>query len=56
MLKSRLKEIKPIGNVDIEFFMASIQEFYPNVAPFLNSRSFKTAQELGPGDDVGAIV
>jgi len=54
-LKSRLKEIKQIGNVGIEIFMASIQGFYPRVAPFLDSRSFKTAQELGLGDDVGTM-
>jgi len=54
-LKSRLKEIKQMGNVGIEIFMASIQGFYPRVAPFLDSRSFKTAQELGLGDDVCAM-
>lgn len=54
-LISRLKEIKQLGSVGVEIFVAGIQGFYPRVAPFLDSRSFKTAQELGLGGDINAM-
>jgi hypothetical protein len=50
-LKARVGEIKQIGNVGAEIFVASVQGICPAVAPFLDSRSAKTAEELGLGGD-----
>jgi len=38
-----------------EIFLGSIQHFFENVAPFLDSRSKKTAIAIGFGEDVDTI-
>ncbi|ROT42212.1 hypothetical protein SODALDRAFT_326388 [Sodiomyces alkalinus F11] len=54
-LKERVQEIKGLGQVGSDIFLGSIQNFFPNVAPFLDNRSRKTAQKIGLGDDLDKI-
>ena len=51
----RIREIKQIGPLGVDIFLASIQEFYPRIAPVLDMRSAKTAVEIGLGDDINAM-
>jgi hypothetical protein len=54
-LSARLQEIKGIGPVGVGIFLGSIQQSFPNVAPFLDDRSRRTAEQIGLGDDVDTI-
>ncbi|KAJ9131031.1 hypothetical protein NKR23_g11913 [Pleurostoma richardsiae] len=54
-LSARLKEIKGLGPMGTEIFLGSIQHFFENVAPFLDSRSKKTAIAIRFGEDVDTI-
>ncbi|KAL1869995.1 hypothetical protein VTK73DRAFT_2838 [Phialemonium thermophilum] len=54
-VSDRLKDIKGLGPMGIELFLGSIQHYFPAVAPFLDSRSRKTAAEIGLGHDLDAI-
>ncbi|KAL2760289.1 hypothetical protein ACRALDRAFT_1078933 [Sodiomyces alcalophilus JCM 7366] len=54
-LRERVQEVKGIGQVGSDIFLGSIQNFFPNVAPFLDNRSRKTAHNIGLGDDLDDI-
>jgi len=50
-IRTRLKEIKGLGDVGVDIFMDTAQAVWPCLAPFLDPRSAKTAIALGiPGD------
>lgn len=50
-IRTRLKEIKGLGDVGIDIFMDTAQAVWPCLAPFLDPRSAKTAGAIGtPGD------
>lgn len=55
VLKRRLKEIKGLGDVGADIFVAEIQEVWPRLAPVLDRRSLKTAEEVGLGKDVEGL-
>ncbi|KAL8930835.1 MAG: hypothetical protein Q9208_000376 [Pyrenodesmia sp. 3 TL-2023] len=51
-IRALLKEIKGIGNVGLDIFCDTAQHIWPCLAPFIDPRSMKTAQQCGLGDDV----
>lgn len=55
VLKRRLKQIKGLGDVGADIFVAEIQEVWPRLAPVLDRRSLKTAEEVGLGKDVEGL-
>lgn len=54
-IRKLLKEIKGIGNVGVDIFCDTAQEIWPCLAPFIDPRSMKTAQQCGLGDDLEKI-
>ncbi|KAJ5690395.1 hypothetical protein N7462_004787 [Penicillium macrosclerotiorum] len=54
-IQRRMKEIKGIGDLGAELFLDQVHSVWPSVAPFLDSRSLKTAEEIGIGTDLDAI-
>lgn len=54
-VRSLLKEIKGIGNVGTDIFCDTAQGIWPCLAPFIDPRSMKTAQQCGLGEDLNAI-
>ncbi|KAL9017311.1 MAG: hypothetical protein Q9185_005368 [Variospora sp. 1 TL-2023] len=54
-IRTRLKEVKGIGNVGLDIFCDTAQHIWPCLAPFIDPRSMKTAQQCGLGDDVDKI-
>ncbi|KAJ5496929.1 FAD dependent oxidoreductase [Penicillium fimorum] len=50
-----LKEVKGIGDLAVEVFFNSVQSVWPSIAPFVDSRSLKTAAEIGIGTDLDEI-
>ncbi|KAJ5356398.1 FAD dependent oxidoreductase [Penicillium concentricum] len=50
-----LKEVKGIGDLAVEIFFNSVQSVWPSIAPFIDSRSLKTASEIGIGTDLDNI-
>ena len=54
-IRKRLKEIKGIGNVGVDIFCDTAQEIWPCLAPFIDPRSMKTAQQCGLGEDLGMM-
>jgi len=46
-VRARLKEIKGLGNVAVDVFCDTAQGVWPFIAPFLDERSRKTAEEIG---------
>lgn len=54
-LRKNVQEVKGLGQVGSDIFLGSIQRFFPNVAPFLDSRSRQTAKKMGLGDDLDDI-
>ncbi|KAJ5423837.1 FAD dependent oxidoreductase [Penicillium cf. griseofulvum] len=50
-----LKEIKGIGDLAVEVFFNSVQGVWPSIAPSVDSRSLKTAAEIGIGTDLDEI-
>ncbi|KAL0263049.1 hypothetical protein SLS55_002024 [Diplodia seriata] len=55
MLRRRLKEVKGLGDVGADIFIAGVQGVWPRAAPFLDRRSAKTAEEVGLGGGVEAL-
>lgn len=51
-IRTLLKEIKGIGNVGLDIFCDTAQHIWPCLAPYIDPRSMKTAQQCGLGDDV----
>ena len=54
-MKRQMKEIKGMGDLAVELFFDNAQAVWPCLAPFLDSRSLDTAEEVGIGRDVDAI-
>jgi hypothetical protein len=50
-----IKEIKGLGDLGVDLFLNNAQSVWPPMAPFLDARSLKTAEELGIGTDLEAI-
>ena len=50
-----LQEIKGIGKVGADIFFDTAQNVWPSLAPFIDTRSMKTAEKCGLGKDVNAI-
>ncbi|KAJ5106888.1 TruB pseudouridylate synthase (N terminal domain) family protein [Penicillium angulare] len=50
-----VKEIKGVGDLGVELFFNDVQSVWPSIAPFLDSRSLNTADEIGIGRDLDAI-
>ena len=46
-IRKQVKEIKGIGDVGVGFFCDSVQAVWTCLAPCLDGRSFKTAEEVG---------
>lgn len=54
-IRASIKEIKGLGDLAAEIFLDNAQSVWPSVAPFVDSRSLKTADEIGIGTDLDAI-
>ncbi|KAJ5713439.1 uncharacterized protein N7483_010620 [Penicillium malachiteum] len=54
-VRELMKEIKGVGDLGVELFFNDVQSIWPSIAPFLDSRSLKTADEIGIGRDLDAI-
>ena len=54
-VRDLLKEIKGLGDVGADIFMDTVQGVWPVLAPSVDGRSLKEAEELGLGADVGAL-
>lgn len=54
-VRTRMMEIKGIGDLGVELFFNNVQSVWPEVAPFLDSRSLQTADEIGIGSDLDSI-
>ncbi|OQE44660.1 hypothetical protein PENCOP_c002G04269 [Penicillium coprophilum] len=50
-----LKEAKGIGDLAVEIYFNSVQSVWPSIAPSVDSRSLKTAAEIGIGTDLDEI-
>jgi hypothetical protein len=50
-----MKEIKGMGELAVEVFFNNVQSVWPAIAPFIDSRSLKTAVDVGIGDDLDYI-
>ena len=50
-----IKGIKGIGNVGTDIFFDTVQGVWPKLAPFIDPRSLKTAEQCGIGGDVDAL-
>lgn len=44
-----------MGELAVEIFINNAQSVWPAMAPFLDERSLKTAEEIGIGSDLDAI-
>ncbi|KAI1640875.1 hypothetical protein F4809DRAFT_589056 [Biscogniauxia mediterranea] len=54
-IRSELKHVKGLGDVGVDIFFDTVQHVWPCVAPFVDPRSLKTAEEIGIGGDVHAL-
>ncbi|KAL8732234.1 MAG: hypothetical protein Q9181_004035 [Wetmoreana brouardii] len=54
-VRKLLKEIKGIGNVGVDIFCDTAQEIWPCLAPFIDPRSMKTAEQCGLGGNMDKI-
>lgn len=50
-----LKEVRGLGDLAVEVFFNNAQSVWPSIAPFVDSRSLKTAAEIGVGTDLDYI-
>ncbi len=50
-----LKEIKGMGDLAVEVLFNNLQSIWPSIAPSIDSRSLKTAAEIGIGADLDQI-
>ncbi|CAI7652652.1 unnamed protein product [Penicillium glandicola] len=53
--KILLKDIRGMGDLAVEVFLNNVQSVWPSIAPTLDSRSLKTAAEMGIGTDLDQI-
>ncbi|KAJ5939272.1 hypothetical protein N7466_002406 [Penicillium verhagenii] len=54
-VRTLMKEFKGVGDLGVELFFNNVQSIWPSIAPFLDTRSLRTAEEIGIGTDVDAI-
>ncbi|KAJ5120529.1 uncharacterized protein N7515_009917 [Penicillium bovifimosum] len=54
-VKLLLKEVKGIGDLAAEVFLNNVQSVWPSIAPFIDSRSLKAADEIGIGTNLNQI-
>ncbi|KAL8724052.1 MAG: hypothetical protein Q9166_008161 [cf. Caloplaca sp. 2 TL-2023] len=54
-VRELVKEIKGIGNVGIDIFCDTAQGVWPCLAPFIDPRSMKTANQCGLSGDINII-
>ncbi|KAL1998648.1 hypothetical protein VTN02DRAFT_5807 [Thermoascus thermophilus] len=54
-VRSQIKQIKGLGDLGADLFVDSAQAVWPCLAPFLDARSRRTAEEVGIGTDLDAI-
>ncbi|KAJ5746185.1 hypothetical protein N7520_011367 [Penicillium odoratum] len=54
-VRGLMMEFKGIGDLGLELFFNNVQSVWPSIAPFLDSRSLQTAEEIGIGRDLDAI-
>ncbi|KAL4985984.1 hypothetical protein BDW68DRAFT_164269 [Aspergillus falconensis] len=50
-----VKEVHGLGDLGVELFFNNVQSVWPTIAPFVDSRSLKTAEDAGLGTDLNAI-
>ncbi|KAL4919813.1 COPI associated protein-domain-containing protein [Aspergillus aurantiobrunneus] len=50
-----VKEIHGLGDLGVELFFNNVQSVWPSIAPFVDSRSLQTAEDVGIGSDLNAI-
>lgn len=50
-----IKQIKGLGDVGVDIFFNNAQSVWRTLAPFIDTRSLRTADEVGIGTDVDAI-
>lgn len=50
-----IKEVKGLGDLAADLFFNSVQSVWPSMAPFVDTRSAQTAEEIGIGTDFDAI-
>ncbi|KAF2237196.1 hypothetical protein EV356DRAFT_496754 [Viridothelium virens] len=51
-IKSKVKEIKGLGDVGVNIFCDTMQGLWICLAPFMDPRSLRTAETIGLGSDV----
>ncbi|KAJ5697776.1 hypothetical protein N7488_011460 [Penicillium malachiteum] len=54
-VRKLMKEFKGVGDLGVELFFNNVQSIWPSIAPFLDSRSLNTADDIGIGRDLDAI-
>jgi hypothetical protein len=54
-IRELVKEINGIGDLGVDLFFNNVQSVWPCIAPFIDSRSLRTAKEVGIGDDLDII-
>ena len=54
-IRDLIKEVKGLGEVGVNIFQDTIQALWPCMAPYIDPRSFDTAEGLGIGKDVDAL-
>ncbi|KAL6233036.1 hypothetical protein BDW75DRAFT_232329 [Aspergillus navahoensis] len=50
-----VKEVHGLGDLGVELFFNNVQSVWPTIAPFVDSRSLKTAEDAGLGTDLNVI-
>ncbi|KAB8257299.1 hypothetical protein BDV32DRAFT_127592 [Aspergillus pseudonomiae] len=54
-VRQLIKEIKGLGDLGADLFFNNVQSVWPEIAPFVDKRSLKTAEQVGIGTDLDAI-
>ncbi|KAA8652470.1 hypothetical protein EYZ11_009273 [Aspergillus tanneri] len=50
-----IKEIKGLGDLGVDLFFNNVQSVWSDIAPFVDTRSLQTAEQVGIGTDLDAI-
>lgn len=53
--RALVKEIKGVGDLAAELFFGNVQSVWPSIAPFIDSRSLQTAEEMEIGAKMHAM-
>ena len=54
-VRALMKEIRGLGDLGADIFINNVQSVWPDMAPFIDSRSLKAAEESGIETDLDAI-